>query len=237
MSYILEGLKKLEQRRRQETRLPGLLTFREDHTRRSKKPIFWPYLLFIALLLNAGIIAWWMSPWRIGGRAGSNPKISGQKVKPFSSKPVEFKNQNMMIPEKETQAAKATKEIPKTPTPEKAKESSPPLVKDSPAPKRSLETVPALTESQPSNLKAAPDGRVLKLSELPSEIKKNLPALKISLHYFNPDHQSRFVTINDRTLHEGEILGDGLRVVEINQEDTIFYYKGHRFRIGLNENP
>lgn len=238
MSYILEGLKKLEQKRRQETRLPGLLTFREDNTRRPKRPIVWPYLLFIALLLNAGIIIWWIGPWRSWGHSDlPHPTISGQTVKPFTSKPVEFKNQNMVISRKEPPPPKVIHASPKTPAPEKTKETIPPVVKKSPAPKVALGTVPVSTESQSSNNKVAPDGRVLKLSDLPSEIKKSLPSLKMSVHFYSPDNQSRFVTINDRTLHEGEILSEGLRVVEINPAGTVLNYKGHRFLISVNENP
>jgi general secretion pathway protein B len=236
MSYILEGLKKLEQKRRQDARPPGLLTFREENRRRPKRPIVWPYLLFIALLLNAGIIVWWIGPWRsLGPSTLPQPALTGQTAKPFTSKPVEFKNQSAVIPRKGPPPPKVINQLPKSPAPEKTKESISPVVKKSPVSKSTLGTVPVSTESQSLTNKVAPEGRILKLSDLPLEIKKSLPALKMSVHYYSPDHQSRFATINDRTLHEGETLSEGLRVVEINPAGTVLHYKGHRFLISVNE--
>lgn len=238
MSYILEGLKKLEQKRRQEARPLGLLSFREGNRRRPKKPNVWPYLLFIALLLNAGIIVWWIGPWRsLGPSTLPLPALPGQTAKPYTSKAIEFKNQGAVIPKKEPLPPKVINQPPKSPALEKTKESMPPVVKKSPESKSTLGTVPVSTESQSLTNKVAPEGRILKLSDLPLEIKKSLPALKMSVHYYSPDHQSRFAIINDRTLHEGEILSEGLRVVEINPEGTVLHYKGHRFRINVNENP
>ncbi len=239
MSYILEGLKKLEQKRRQEARPPGLLTFREENRRRPKRPIVWPYLLFIALLLNAGILVWWIGPWRsLVYPTQPRPKLPVQTAKPFTSKPVAFKNQNMVNPRKEPPPPKVINEPTKSPAQGKTKENMPSIVKKSPVSSNStLGTVPVSNESQSLSHKIAPDGRILKLGDLPSEIKKSLPALKMSFHYYSPDNQSRFATINDRTLHEGEILSEGLRVLEINPTGTVLNYKGHRFLISVNENP
>ena len=235
MSYILEGLKKLEQKRRQEARLPGFLSFREEKTPKPRRPILWPYLLFIALLLNAGIILWWISPWRSLGTYNST--LSSRTAKAVTSKPVEFKDQNP-FPRKEPPTSKIINEAPQSPGAKKPKEAIPPVEGKSPSPKRSPETVPDSAKSQPSlNSKVVPEGRIVKLNDLPPEIKKSLPALKMSVHYYSPDNQSRFATINDRTLHEGEILSEGLRVAEITPEGTVLNYKGHRFRISVNENP
>ena len=63
MSYILEGLKKLEQKRRQEERAPSLLTFKEEETPGFERPKLWPFLIFLVLLLNVGVIVWWIVPW------------------------------------------------------------------------------------------------------------------------------------------------------------------------------
>ncbi|MBI4764262.1 MAG: general secretion pathway protein GspB [Deltaproteobacteria bacterium] len=238
MSYILEGLKKLEQKRRQEVKPPGLLSFREENRRRPKRPIIWPYLLFIALLLNAGIIVWWIGPWRSPGHS-TLPKLTlpGQTAKPFTSKPVEFKNQSAVIPRKEPPPPKVVNTLSKSPALEKTKESISPVEKKSPASKSTPGTAPVSNESPSLSHKGVPEGPLLKLSDLPPEVKKNLPPLKMSVHFYSPDNQSRFVTINDRTLHEGETLSEGLRVVDINPAGTVLHYKGHRFLISVNENP
>ena len=64
MSYILEGLKKLEQKRKQEEKPPHLLTFQGDSTEKPARPSMWPYVLVAVLLLNAGVMIWWIGPWR-----------------------------------------------------------------------------------------------------------------------------------------------------------------------------
>ena len=52
MSYILEGLKKLEQKRQQEKGSPDLLTFQTGSPHKAEKRPLWPYLLFAVLLLT-----------------------------------------------------------------------------------------------------------------------------------------------------------------------------------------
>ena len=129
---------------------------------------------------------------------------------------------------KEPPPPKVINELPKSPALEKTKKYVAPVVEKTTVPKKT-------PESQSSVIsKVVPEGRTVKLSDLPSEIKKSLPALKMSVHYYSPDKQSRFVTINDWTLHEGEALSEGLRVVEINPEGTVLFYRGHRFRINVN---
>lgn len=238
MSYILEGLKKLEQKRRQETRKPGLLTFRTETARRSQKTVRWPYLLFIGLLLNAGIIVWWMAPWGTLGRTPlTRPTLPGPSAKATTPKPVEFKNQNPLWPRRESAPPKIVSELPKKPVVEKTKENVLPVEPKKPVPKKSAETETASPESKPVIIsKVISDGPIVRLNALPSEIKKTLPVLKMSVHYYSPDKQSRFATINDRTLHEGETLGEGLRVVEINPDGAVLFYKGHRFLLSVNEN-
>jgi general secretion pathway protein B len=239
MSYILEGLKKLEQKRRQETKKPGFLSFRGEIIRRPERAMKWPYLLFIALLLNAGIIVWWMAPWR-----SSRPQPLAQKqllpgppAKAVTPKPVEFKNQNPLLARKEPASSKVVNKLPRKPAAEKPKESALPLEQKKPAPKKPPETESGPPESKSSfAIKTISDGPVVKLNALPSEIKKDLPVLKMSVHYYSPDKQSRFVTINNRTLHEGETLSEGLRLVEINSEGAILFYKGYRFLVSVNEN-
>jgi len=238
MSYILEGLKKLEQKRRQETRKPGFLSFRAESARRAQRAMKWPYLLFIALLLNAGIIVWWMAPWRSAGRPPlAQPALPGPSVKAAAPKPLEFKNQSP-LPRREPAPPKVVSELPKKPAVEKTKESPPSVEQKKPAPKKPPESEPASPESKLSVVsKVITDGPIVRLNALPSEIKKSLPVLRMSVHYYSPDKQSRFVTINDRTLHEGETISEGLRVLEINPDGVVLFYKGHRFLVSVNENP
>ena len=65
MSFILDALKKLEQKNQQGS-VPDLMTVHAPVQRGPKKRQVWPYLLLTALLLNAGILTAWLRPWETG---------------------------------------------------------------------------------------------------------------------------------------------------------------------------
>ena len=59
MSYILDALKKSARERQRET-LPGILSVHDIVAEKPKKRLVLPYLLAAALVLNAGILIWWL---------------------------------------------------------------------------------------------------------------------------------------------------------------------------------
>jgi hypothetical protein len=61
MSYILEALKKVEQKEKQ-GRAPRLLSVPGETGPKPKKRTLWPYFLIAALFLNAVAIFWWIGP-------------------------------------------------------------------------------------------------------------------------------------------------------------------------------
>jgi general secretion pathway protein B len=88
MSYILEALKKSDQER-QKGAAPNLQTLQvapvhePESTRR-----WWPYLLLIGLLLNAGVIVWWMNPWQATNNTAA-PLPPTQQQAQIASQPAE----------------------------------------------------------------------------------------------------------------------------------------------------
>lgn len=65
MSYILEALKKSDQERNRGA-TPGLQTVQATPAPAPSKRSWWIYLLVLALLLNAGLIFYWLQPWTAG---------------------------------------------------------------------------------------------------------------------------------------------------------------------------
>ena len=59
MSYILDALKKAEKERKQGT-LPDMLTVQDIVAEKPKKRLVSVYFLMAALVLNAGILVWWL---------------------------------------------------------------------------------------------------------------------------------------------------------------------------------
>lgn len=81
MSYILEALKKVTQKREQEERSQFFAFLGAPGAESKKRPI-WPYLLIAVLLLNAGIMIWWLGPWRSSPQETAVRPAAGQPSLP-----------------------------------------------------------------------------------------------------------------------------------------------------------
>jgi general secretion pathway protein B len=60
MSYILDALKK-SAKDRQRGNLPDMFAVQDIIVEKPRKRLPWPYLLIAALLLNAGLLVWWLA--------------------------------------------------------------------------------------------------------------------------------------------------------------------------------
>ncbi len=62
MSYILDALRKSDQERQRGT-VPNLHSIQVPVGREPGRRIRWLHVLVLALLLNAGLLMWWLRPW------------------------------------------------------------------------------------------------------------------------------------------------------------------------------
>ena len=62
MSYILDALKKAE-KERQRGMIPNLSTNQHPPPKQKKRSI-WPYIVVIVLLVTAGVLFFWLRPWK-----------------------------------------------------------------------------------------------------------------------------------------------------------------------------
>ena len=234
MSYILEGLKKLEQKRQQQEKPLNLLTFQGESAQKPARPSRWPYVLVAVLLLNAGVFIWWIGPWRSIERSTAAPQPAMQKSGPTVAvaPPVEQKEQSKPVSIKEPQQSRAATETPTGTAVKVTKDTAPPIAKETPVSKQTSVAVP----TPPAKSKPAAGRQIVTLNELPPEIRNSLPNLKMSAHFYSTDQQARFARVNDKIFHEGESLSEGLKIEEINPGGTVFGYRGYRFQIGINEN-
>lgn len=76
MSYILEALKKLEEKREQEDAPRMFIFSRPSKIERWKRPL-WLYIIVAALLVNAFVMAWWA-----GGKRGEKTAALAEKASP-----------------------------------------------------------------------------------------------------------------------------------------------------------
>jgi general secretion pathway protein B len=244
VSYILEALKKLEQKRQRE-RMPDLLTFQGDVARVNKKRPLWPFIVVGLILLNAIFVSLllWIAPWTnpvqppprqsqvIGeGAAPAQPDASEKK----KEQPVPEVKKDASSPEQQD-VIRSTPSRPEVPVPKKT------TLEQSPSKTSVVQPVPlAKTKDEPLAKvmrQTQPSGKLLRVKELPVDVKAGLPELKMTVHSYNEQAQARFVVINNGIFREGHSINTDLKVEQINQNGVILNYQGHRFVLGINESP
>jgi general secretion pathway protein B len=218
MSYILEALKKVEQKEKQGG-VPKLLSFPGGPAPKPRKRTLWPYFLIAALLLNAVAIFWYISPRPDKQQTAAQAPAAAQP--PTSVAPA--------LPPADQRAQNRSSDI--TVVPQARDISRSPALKNREAPAGT--SVPPQTRAQK---RTAAHGRVLSLDELPPSVKSGLPEFKVSGHAYSPDPALRVTRINDQILQEGQSLTPGLKVEEITPAGTVLSYQGYRFQVGINAN-
>jgi general secretion pathway protein B len=230
MSYIFEALKKLEQKRERDRGSRLLMVTGEPGPERKRWP-FWSFSVLAALLLlNAGVMFWWVHP-RVPEKQltpTKPPAINEDRSENSATTRQGASEQGRPVDLKQPGLTNSTSG-PMTPVPEK-KAPGISLTDQASTPK----PADAAPKLRPVNRPAA-DMKVLDLKELPAAIKDSLPELKISAHYYTADPKTRFTRINDLNLREGQVLTPGLKLEEITPDGVVLSYQGYRFRMGISE--
>ena len=65
--------------------------------------------------------------------------------------------------------------------------------------------------------------------ELPYSVRKDLPAIDLSMHVYSADPKQRFVVLKGDRHTEGDEVGQDLVLKEIRQDGVVLDYKGQRF--------
>jgi general secretion pathway protein B len=71
-------------------------------------------------------------------------------------------------------------------------------------------------------------------SELSTELPAGVPALEVSLHYYDSASGRSFISINGRTARDGTVLPEGPQVERVTEEGAILNYRGQRFLLPRN---
>ena len=254
MSYILEALKKAERKQEQEES-PKTLLFSAATIRKTSTRPLWLYPLIAVLLLNAGIMIWWLAPWR-SIREVSLPTAS-ITIPPPKESDSSATNHRDQTGSRATEAVRLNEPEVKPSPPKAAQEPSK-------APPREAREIPgpsSLGSREPRDVAASPAARpapagtvspepkisvnrtppgtqrVYALNELPAAVRNGLPEFRITGHAFSPEPQTRVVRINDRILQEGQDLSPGLKLEEIVPGGVILSYEGYHFRVNTGVNP
>ncbi|MDA8084558.1 MAG: general secretion pathway protein GspB [Nitrospiraceae bacterium] len=211
MSYILEALKKLEENR-PESELPGLLHDPDHNAARPRMRRFLPHLLVAALLINAGIILWWLHPWDqtkptviVAGTPSPQTSFTPSVKGPLRA---------------EDDIARRKKDDKQGIVSERKENTRNPM----PAPSEAV--------IRPADM-VREDRKVYSLADLPPSVRQDLPDIVISGHSYSSDPSARLVLINGKTMREGQVITGGLILQQITSDGVILSYKGYRVRRGV----
>ncbi len=247
MSFILDALKKSE-KKRETAEVPNLHTMHgEGPPLLKKRRPLWPYLLIAVLLLNAGVLLWYVffrvEPQAVAVLAEPASALPAPPVV-TAPEPVVAPPQPAPKPVSAPTAATVVREVapPSAPTPLPRSEPVPvreaevaQVVESQPPPVESRPATPAVTAVPeplvpPVPIEVGPPP-VLELEDLPGEVRGRVPEMTISVYAYSATPASRLVRINNRILREGGYLDVGLRLEKIAPKELIFTFEGFRFRV------
>jgi general secretion pathway protein B len=247
MSYILDALKKSEKDRKR-GKVPDLLTSQDTFGKKTKKRLLWPYILILVLMINAGILLFLLKPWhskkpvivsysnsirqqqpaevpKVETPASTpSPDNKNKETPDVTPKPVYSANKSETISPKKAkiqdisnhyQAQQKPGEETPQPVPEENQEMGHPAEKQQPA----SEPDPSLTK------------RIIEMRELPVLVLNSLPPLTFSVFIYSDDPNSRIVSINGKTLKEGQALSEDIKLLKIVPDGVILSYQNYRFHV------
>jgi general secretion pathway protein B len=83
--------------------------------------------------------------------------------------------------------------------------------------------------------RAAPNpSRSESAGALPTSLPEGVPALQVSLHYYDGAGGRSFISINGHTARDGTVLPEGPVVERVTEEGAILNYRGQRFLLPRN---
>ncbi len=282
MSFILDALKKLDEKR-SAGNVPNLSTVHTVGMHRPRKRPAWPYILFIALLINAVILSVWLlrsdsgdskpetlSAAREPSREIAEPTVKNiSKSEPELTPPAAVQRDNMPAIKQDMAALPKTENALVEPATEAVKKSAEPVAEeavpyDEPsvsdeadtqyAPEETLELNPSVEElealkkiikdeqdvagsmiiqdeEEPAErLINSAEQEIRLYSELPAELKKEIPKFTIAGHIYSGNPSSRMANINGSIVREGDTVTGQLKVREITETGIIFQYRDLDFR-------
>jgi general secretion pathway protein B len=223
MSYILEALKKAEQKRSR-GELPDLQSVTGAPSTAPPKSggLVWKRLLVLALLGNILVFSIYGGFIRI---EPSRPVIAD----PAGSVRDETRGGSG---EGKGRADKAVPSTVKDQQPPSASARNPEKgeVRSEERNSGEEQELPRVAREKPPVIAPAA-GQVNLYAKLPSAVQAGIPKMTMTLHFYVSDAAARMVRINGRNLREGDGLNEGVKIAEITPQGVVFESAGYRFEV------
>lgn len=232
MSYILDALRRADSDRERGA-VPSLHSNtisaalpdadEADASSRSVQPLWWAVGgLSIALLAMMG--------WLVFGRAVPAPEPARAPdvvaaapvlVPPPPAAPVLPVLPAPVAPDPQ-QAQRAEIEAPAAPTP---------------TPKAARKPVKPVAKPDNASTAAAPaaeaEAPVPSISELPDDVRRQLPALSVSGASYSKNAASRMIVLNGQVFREGDKVANDVVLEQIRLKSAVLSFKGRRYSINF----
>jgi general secretion pathway protein B len=236
MSYILDALKKAEAERKLGA-VPGIhapTTYAGGTDHRSGRKLWlWGALATLAAMLAA--LAWFQ-PWHAPETPALPRMPEPAQVAAARQPPVQ------PLPSQATGPAPVAVQAPMSVKPSVQARLA------EPAKAKAVVRIvpPALPGEQPPAASRAPklalkldtglgdgqqDNEPLTLRELPEQIQREIPALKIGGYIYSNNPAERSLLINNKLLREGDEVAPGLTLEKMMRGSVVLVYKGTRYRM------
>lgn len=230
MSYILDALKRADAERERGT-IPGI---------HAQPAVDWPgqaahptsagrtlwFVLGVATVLSGSIA------WRIWGNQSSHPvAANGSTTAAPASSPGVPPNQVQAQPKAVITQAPDVDVTPRSPI---STRPEPVAVRHKPTPPAmaiNSQATPPLAQLRTSPQKATVGDKVIPLSELPDEIRRELPVLSISGAIYSENVANRFLIVNGQIFHESETPVPGVVLERIKLKSAVLSFKGYRYSV------
>ncbi|NOT89160.1 MAG: GspB domain-containing protein [Lysobacter sp.] len=232
MSFILDALRKSETARRR-SEAPDLFTTMPGTAAPAPARKQWPLLA----IGGVGVLSLIAALWLFAQRSPSPPAAL-----PVSDAVIDANAPPSAPTATETQAPApipTTSEPPQqaiaTEAPAAPMKASPAPVattvaRELPAPPPEPDIAPPVPQVQPAT--PATGDQIVSLADLDPEARKQLPALKLSMHLWNEAPSQRFVIVDGQRLKEGDVLGE-IVIERITRDGAVLVWRGSRLKIEL----
>lgn len=231
MSFILEALRKSEAARRR-SEAPDLFSAMHDAPaparERRQAPV---WIVGIVGVVSLAVATWLVLQRDPAPTASAAPTPQAAVVDAPVDAPVAAPVMQMPQPAQPIASPPPPAQPVAAPSPLPA----PATVASTPAAPPAAAPLPeSFPEPPPAPRPPAPrpasDGRPMALSELDAGSRKQLPALRMSMHMWNEDAGRRFVILDGQRVGEGDLIGEA-QVESITRDGVVLNWQGARLRI------
>ena len=229
MSYILDALRRADsERERERSAVPGLHTqavpagTAEGEVDAPANPWKWPIVAaFVALL---GLVAWlWF------GRAEApEPVVAAPLARPPVPAPAPIATPAAAAPPPPVASASAA--APSGPA-SAAVRKPPAAVPVAKKPATATAAASAAAAPKPVAKASEPEVKISALSELPDDVRRELPTIAVGGSIYSKSAANRMLVINGQVFHEGDELAAGLVLEQIRQKSAVLKIKTYRYEI------